>query len=160
MIMSSDGKPAIQTVTLRRPDITELPVLSDLCLRSKAHWGYDAAFMASCVDELTLGPNDLSDTHMVVAETDRIVGVAQVDQDGELVKLFVEPTAMGLGIGGRLFRWAVEAARETGADKMRIEADPEAAAFYERFGAVRIGEAPSGSIPGRVLPLLELALRH
>ena len=30
--------------------------------------------------------------------------------------------------------------------------------FYEHFGARQIGEEPSGSIPGRVLPLLELSL--
>ena len=28
----------------------------------------------------------------------------------------------------------------------------EIAAFYERMGAVRVGEVPSASIPGRVLP--------
>jgi len=38
------------------------------------------------------------------------------------------------------------------------EADPNAAAFYERAGAVRIGEAPSDAVPGRLLPLYEVRL--
>ena len=32
------------------------------------------------------------------------------------------------------------------------------AGFYERNGAVRIGEAPSDAVPGRLLPLCELRL--
>ena len=42
--------------------------------------------------------------------------------------------------------------RAFGATELYIEADPFAAAFYERMGAVRVGEVPSASIPGRVLP--------
>jgi hypothetical protein len=32
------------------------------------------------------------------------------------------------------------------------------AGFYERNGAVRIGEEPSDAVPGRRLPLYELSL--
>ena len=41
---------------------------------------------------------------------------------------------------------------------MTILADPNAAGFYERNDAVRIGEAPSDAVPGRLLPLYELRL--
>ena len=41
---------------------------------------------------------------------------------------------------------------------LTILADPNAAGFYERNGAVRIGEAPSDAVPGRLLPLYELRL--
>ncbi|MEE8545291.1 MAG: hypothetical protein V3T29_05715 [Alphaproteobacteria bacterium] len=34
----------------------EAAALTDLALRSKAHWGYDAAFMAACRAELTVTP--------------------------------------------------------------------------------------------------------
>jgi hypothetical protein len=34
-------------IHLRAPRIDELALLSDLCLRSKAVWGYDAARMGS-----------------------------------------------------------------------------------------------------------------
>ena len=44
------------------------------------------------------------------------------------------------------------------AGRLTILADPNAAAFYERAGAVRIGEAPSDSVPGRLLPLYEVRL--
>ena len=41
----------------------------------------------------------------------------------------------------------------TESETLRVEADPFAAEFYEHVGARRIGEAPSASIAGRVLPL-------
>ena len=65
---------------------------------------------------------------------------------------------MGRGVGARLMRWCVETARNRGGSVLRIEADPQAAPFYERFGAERVGEAPSGSIPGRMLPRMHFAL--
>jgi hypothetical protein len=45
-----------------------------------------------------------------------------------------------------------------GADRMVIEADPDAAPFYRRIGAKDCGLVPSGSIPGRMLPKLLKAL--
>ena len=49
-------------------------------------------------------------------------------------------------------------ARHAGVRQLRIESDPFARAFYERCGAVRVGEVASASIPGRVLPLLTLGV--
>jgi hypothetical protein len=42
--------------------------------------------------------------------------------------------------------------------RLTILADPNAAGFDERNGAVRIGEAPSDAVPGRLLPLYEIRL--
>ncbi len=53
---------------------------------------------------------------------------------------------------------AIGAARRRGAERLTILADPNAAGFYERSGAVRIGDAPSDAVPGRRLPLYELRL--
>ena len=41
-------------IRLRDARQDELQSLTELCLRSKAVWGYDAAFMAACRIELTL----------------------------------------------------------------------------------------------------------
>jgi len=38
-----------------------------------------------------------------------------------------------------------------------IDADPNAEGFYLKMGAERVGESPSGSIPGRMLPLLQVS---
>lgn len=143
---------------LRLARTDEADVLTALCLRSKAHWGYDAAFMRACAVELTVRPGPW----LRVAEVDgRAAGVVEISVAGdvaELEKLFVDPPWIGRGVGGALFGWAVTAAHDAGARMMRIEADPDAVPFYLSRGAEVVGDAPSGSIPGRRLPVLQLAL--
>ncbi len=143
---------------IRTPSVDELPELSDLCFRSKAVWGYDEEFLKACRGELTFSPQDLELTHIAVAGADRKkLGVVQVKiraADAELLKLFVEPQVLRKGTGKALFTWATAISRRMGAHQMIIDADPDAAPFYRRMGARDAGKAPSGSIPGRMLPRL------
>ncbi len=149
-------------ITLREPREDELPSLSALCLRSKAHWGYDDAFMAACVDELTLHPDALTTTHLQLAEDGQgYIGITQVSPKPgglELGLMYVDPNRIGTGAGRLLFDWAKEKARSLGASSMDIVADPNAKTIYEHMGAYLVGEWPSESIPGRMLPLLKLDL--
>ena len=55
-------------MNLRQARTTEPSDLSALCLRSKAHWGYDEECMTACRAELTLGPNDLDENLLRIAE--------------------------------------------------------------------------------------------
>lgn len=150
-------------VTLRPPRPSECPALTELCLISKAHWGYDAAFIEACRAELTVHPSDLTTDRYQVAERDGIVvGVAAFSADGErgqVELMFVDPAAMDQGIGRALMQWLIAEARALGLSAIDIEADPGAAGFYEAMGARRVGEAPSGSIPGRMLPKLVIDLK-
>jgi N-acetylglutamate synthase-like GNAT family acetyltransferase len=149
-------------IQLRDARQNELAALSELCLRSKAVWGYDDAFMMACRTELTLRPEELQSTHFQVAERDRtVVGLAQLKitgTDADLLKLFVEPALFGSGVGRLLFEWATARARGLGAVRMIIEADPGAAAFYEHMGARHAGVAASQSIAGRMLPRMQMDL--
>lgn len=93
---------------------------------------------------------------MTVAVQDgKILGYHAVEgsgPEGELVALFVDPAMIGTGLGGALLEDALEQARRRGFRRLVLDADPGAEGFYARFGALREGEAPSGSLPGRVLP--------
>jgi GNAT superfamily N-acetyltransferase len=147
-------------IQLRDARQDEFPDLSELCLRSKAVWGYDDAFMIACRTELTLRTDELQSTHLQVAVRDSaVVGLAQVKvtgTDADLLKLFVEPALLGSGVGRLLFEWATARARGLGAIRMTIEADPGAAPFYEHMGARHAGLAPSQSIAGRMLPRMQM----
>lgn len=168
-------------VTLRpaRPD--EAGALSALARRSKAHWGYSEAFLAACADELTLTAEQCTPgagrVSVTVAErgTDaaevtagsggaaggRPVGFVALEvtpPEGELLHLFVDPSAIGTGVGHLLLAAATGEARAAGLVALTIDADPHAERFYTGLGAVRTGTVPSGSIPGRVLPRLRLAV--
>ncbi|MEM8775247.1 MAG: GNAT family N-acetyltransferase [Pseudomonadota bacterium] len=148
-------------LSLRAAKHKELSELSALCLRSKAYWGYDEAFMRACRDELTLHPADMSE-NLTVAELDTVVaGVAKVslsENEAELDLLYVDPAFIGRGVGRVLFDWSVQTERKKRAKRLLIDADPNALVIYQNFGAVLIGESPSGSIKGRMLPQLEYLL--
>ena len=148
---------------LRPATPADLPALSALSIRSKAHWGYDAAFMAACRADLTLTEDDLVTRHVQLAERDGTalgtVSVSRCHDPAELSALFVDPPCLGTGLGRQLFDWAVGEARRQNARALRLDSDPHAEAFYLAMGMSRIGQSPSGSIPGRVLPLLEMRLR-
>ena len=89
-------------VELEPAKLTDLPEISALCLRSKAYWGYDAAFMAACEDELTLRPEDLSD-HLIFARNGNVlvgtVCVISNGPDAELAHLYIDPPFIGRGLG-------------------------------------------------------------
>jgi len=118
--------------------------------------------MEACRGELSFEPRDLGLTPIAVAEHDgKPIGVAQlkvVDGEADLLKLFVEPSALRSGTGKALLAWATDAAKKLGATRLTIEADPDAAAFYRRMGAYDVGQAPSRSVPGRMLPKLAMNL--
>ncbi|WP_034657673.1 GNAT family N-acetyltransferase [Chelativorans sp. J32] len=144
---------------LRPPRADEGPALTELCLRSKASHGYDEIFIEACRAELTVDPLQ---PHLVVAELEGVpVGMAEISATGteaELKKLFVEQHLQGKGLGRTLFEWAKAEAMKCGARVLAFDADPGAVAFYEKMGAVIVGRSPSGSIPGRFLPRLQLQL--
>ncbi|MEE4200377.1 GNAT family N-acetyltransferase [Erythrobacter sp.] len=150
-------------LTLRPLREHELADASALCLRSKAYWGYDTTFIEACRTELTLRRRDLVQSTVIAAEQDgRIVGIAQWRSDGrgmEIEKLFVDPDRIGSGIGRALLKRAYARATAAGTAHLIVTADPDAAAFY-RLGFELQGEEASGSIPGRVLPVLTKTLRE
>jgi GNAT superfamily N-acetyltransferase len=150
-------------VSIRNAKPGEGAGLTALCMRSKAHWGYDAEFMRLCGAALTVSEASIAAARVLVA-TDaagRTIGTVSVAEDGDMAELalmFVDPPAMGGGTGRTLFEEVVKLARRLGHRRMTILADPNAAPFYERMGARFVRNAPSDVIPGRTLPLYEYDL--
>lgn len=144
---------------------SEAALLSELAMRSKAHWGYPPAFMAACRDELRYSAAQIGSaryTFVIAERAGEPAGFYALDKasttEVELEALFVEPACIGTGIGRALLRHAVAEATRQGAATLVIQGDPNAAAFYEAAGAVPLGARESGSIPGRMLPVYSLRL--
>ncbi len=151
---------------LRRAAGRDADALSALAFRAKAHWDYDANFMASCKDELSYSREqfDVAGNRTYVYERDgqavAFYVLEQKEHSGiELEALFVEPDCIGQGIGSYLLRHAQAEAALLGAHRLIIQSDPNAAGFYLAAGAVAMGQRESGSIAGRMLPLFELRVR-
>ena len=148
-------------VTLRQAAPEEAEEITALMLRSKAHWGYSKAFMEHCLATLFMERSVIETDTVIVAVSDadsRLLGVQHVicsSPDASLDKLFVDDTAIGMGVGAALYADAVIRAKAQACTRMTIVSDPHAVPFYQSRGAVLIGEVASDSIPGRMLPLLE-----
>ncbi|MFJ5633551.1 GNAT family N-acetyltransferase [Streptomyces goshikiensis] len=139
-----------------RPD--EAEALTALVARSKAYWGYDAEFLASCAGELRVRGAQVAARRIVVAEDadGAVLGLASLEgraPRGELGLLFVEPAAMGRGVGRLLYRDALRRAAELGVRRLLIGSDPHAAGFYRAMGAVpSAGDTGNGLVGFEVVP--------
>ncbi|MFE0805873.1 GNAT family N-acetyltransferase [Streptomyces sp. NPDC058794] len=151
-------------VLIRPARASEAELLGELALRSKAHWGYDAGFLEACREELTVRADEVARRRALVADAGgRVLGFTTLEGEppvGVLGMMFVEPRVIGRGVGRRLFAHTVAAGRDLGFTRLTIDADPNAEPFYRAMGAVRVGQVPSGSVAGRVLPRLALTIER
>ena len=151
-----------ETGAIRRARPEEAQALTDLALRSKAVWGYDQAFLAACRTELTVTAEQIQHSSVFVYEHGRRpLAVYRLDITGaaaEVGLFFVDPAAIGQGVGTRLWRHLIGEARRRGVERIVVESDPNAEGFYLAMGARTVGAVPSRSIANRRLPLMELAL--
>jgi N-acetylglutamate synthase-like GNAT family acetyltransferase len=100
---------------------------------------------------------------MVAEEDGETVGFYQLIADGdkmELEHLWVKPQRLNQGIGKQLMAHAITTAKQKGAKRISIDADPNATAFFLSCGARRVGEppAPVSGQAGRARQLLEISL--
>ncbi len=151
------GCPEPVMIRAARPD--EAAAISELAVRSKGHWGYNRSFLEACRDDLALSPTEIATSPVYVYENDNsLCGFYRLlpagDHAAELDALFVDPSAIGQGVGRRLWEHAVSTAGALGYRELLIQSDPHAEGFYRTMGAKRIGQSASTVSPGRMLPLL------
>lgn len=155
--------PSSPPFVIRRARAGEAQALTELSLRSKAVWGYEASFLARCRRAMTLAPEKIRRRPHYVAEdgTGRLLGFYGLEPEPDgigLDLLFVEPGAIGQGVGRALWQHAVKTARGLGHDRLIVVSDPNAAGFYLKMGCELAGARPSEVQPGRNLPLFRFAL--
>lgn len=148
---------------IRPAEPDEAPFLSDLALRSKAHWHYDPDFIERCRVPLTVSRNLIAESDVFVVEVDgQVAGFCCLIDEGDGVAdidmLFVDPAQIGQGLGKRLWRHAYQCARERGCHTLTVESDTNAEPFYVAMGMTRYGEVESTVQPGRMLPLLRIEI--
>lgn len=155
-----------ESQNIREADPLEAGLLSNLALRSKAHWGYSQDFLDSCQPELTIDAAQIGSGGyqcFVAVDGNSILGFYALDSVSdsayELAALFVEPSHIGTGVGRSLIQHAIQILSKRGASRLIIQGDPNATEFYVAAGARQMGARESGSIPGRYLPLFEIEIK-
>ncbi len=151
------------TLVFQRAAAEHAQLVSELALRSKAFWGYSDEFMRNCKEELSYSAAEIElKEFSLLLVKDEPVGFSVISilqgSSYTLGGLFIEPCHMGRGYGSALLNHAIDRVRQLGGTELCLDADPNATGFYLRHGAVVTGESESGSIPGRLLPAMSIAL--
>jgi N-acetylglutamate synthase-like GNAT family acetyltransferase len=133
-------------LTIRLAEASERDALEGLQRRSSMHEPMYREQLAAHPDAIELPPEQIAAGLVRVAERNgAVVGFAVLLEPSgdacELDGLFVEPQQMRAGIGRRLIDDARRIARERGATRIDVVANPQAVAFYEAVGFVAAGEA-------------------
>ncbi len=150
-------------LTLRFAWFDEAERLTEVAHAAKSFWGYAARDIERWRDELTFTPEliDRWPTWVAVFD-DAVAGVAQLrtEPEFELEALWVDPSAIGQGVGRQLVSCVFKEVIQRKGIRLLIDADPNAEDFYLRLGTARIGEiaAPTSSDPERIRPLLSLSI--
>jgi ribosomal protein S18 acetylase RimI-like enzyme len=133
-------------ISIRLAEPVERGALEDLQRRSSMHDPLYRAQLAADPAAIELPVEQIEAGLVRVAEQDGVVVgfsvLLEATRDGcELDGLFVEPGRMRGGVGRALVDDARRIARERGARRIDVVANPQAVAFYEAVGFVPAGEA-------------------
>ena len=138
--------------------------LTQIAHEAKRHWGYPEHWIKHWESDLTITPEFIENNQVYVAEVDGEIrgfyALCVIDDKAELEHMWVQTAYIGTGIGKDLFLDAMERAAKMNLSEVELSADPNAAGFYERMGATRIGDVDS-EIDGkpRKLPRMKVDVR-
>ena len=146
------------SVTIRGARVSEREALEELQRRSSMHQPMYRAQLSAHPDAIELSAAQILAGTVRVAEQDGMVAgfAVLLERTGdacELDGLFVEPDRMRSGVGRRLVEDATRSAREQGATRIDVVANPQAMAFYDAVGFRPAGEAQTRFGPARRLSL-------
>jgi GNAT superfamily N-acetyltransferase len=141
---------------IRRALPEEASTLTTIALEAKRYWGYPEHWIKHWESDLTVSADFVRDHHVYVAEVEGEIrgfyalcvsgdaeALREPTRKAELEHLWVTPACIGTGIGKELFLDAMERAAALEVRDVEISADPNAAGFYKRMGAMQIGEVES-----------------
>ncbi|MCW2959233.1 MAG: family N-acetyltransferase [Solirubrobacterales bacterium] len=144
---------------IRDARTTERRALEDLQRRSASVSAEDRAVLEAHPDAVVVPAGAITERRLrvVVDGEDRVLGFSLVLPvtvgERELDGLFVEPDAMGRGLGRLLVADVVTRARADGARRLFVVSGPGARGFYEQLGFTLLD-----AVPTRLGPALQLQL--
>ncbi len=143
---------------------TDAKEITQLTMRSKAHWGYTPEQIAAWREELTITPTYIEQNEVFkLTDASKLIGFyTHKPINGHILKLnflFVEPAYIGRGYGGVLLTDFLCRIKTSPYHKVMLDADPNAQAFYKKYGFKVVGKLQS-SIKDRFLPIMEKEIKR
>ncbi|MBF4491015.1 GNAT family N-acetyltransferase [Flavobacterium sp. MR2016-29] len=149
---------------IQKADSSDHEVLTAITKKSKAYWGYSDEQIEIWSEFLTVTKEyiETNSVYKLVLENHIIGYYSFVYQDKTTVKLdnlFILPTYIGKGFGKKLMNDFLRILKSQPINKIVLNAEPNAALFYTKFGFVKIGQIET-SIKDRFLPIMQLQLNE
>ena len=142
-----------------KPDAEDYQKLTEICYKSKKHWGYPEYLIDLWKNELTITPRYIRNHNVFKIENEKgeILGFGSLEKDYnkdlfEITHFSVLPEYMRKNIGKLLLEHIEGQVAHQKA--IKVVSDPNAVAFYQKFGYMKVGEVKSKP-DGRKLPLLK-----
>lgn len=134
--------------------------LTELTLRSKAHWGYSSEQITKWKKDLTIYTDyiDQNEVYKLMNKNQLIGYYSYIEVKENTVKLdniFLEPDFIGKGYGKMMMNHFLLQVKDSGYEAVKLDSEPNTVKFYQNLGFKIVGRLES-SIPNRFLPIMEL----
>ena len=142
-----------------RSEAEDFEKLTELCIKSKKHWGYPDYLIEMWKDDLTITPRYIRNHELIKVVNDKaeILGFGQLEKNGlqgmyEIKHLWIDPDCKDDKIG----RWLLQHLEKKVANKnvIRVIPDPNAIELFKTMGYHKVGEVRRKP-DGMSLPVLK-----
>lgn len=140
----------------------EASELSRIAIESESYWGYDSDFMDKfkIIYQVTKEFIRKNPT-FILYENDKIVGfyALLIKAEGTTVEFFyIQPQCIGKSYGEKMWKHLAAYCKGHNIEEVTLVTSPQAKGFYEKMGAIQIGEVESTLKNGRKIPELKYYL--
>ena len=123
----------------------DFELLKSICIQGKGYWGHSEEWLGELATFFEVNWDYVARGWIrLICLKGRVIGFYGFELDGEgkpkLDHLWLLPEFIGKGIGRIVWSEVLEHARRDGFDSFILDSDPDAAGFYLKMGAVKIGE--------------------
>ncbi|KFF20345.1 GNAT family N-acetyltransferase [Flavobacterium hydatis] len=151
-------------MTIEKANITDHEILTEITKKSKAYWGYSAEQILQWDKNLTITKEYIKDNYVFkLLGEDLIIGYYSyfIEEKHNVIldNLFIRPEYIGKGFGKYLMDDFLNRIKESKFEKITLDSEPNAEAFYSKVGFVKVGEFET-SIKNRFMPIMEMKLEE
>lgn len=134
-------------MNIRRAYPKEADILTDLAVESEAYWGYDKKFLDTFKIIYKVSEDYIiNNPTFVLEDNDQLIGFYSIVESGEGVVLeyfYIDPSYIRKGYGKILWDHLIEFCKNRGILELDFVVSNEAMPFYEKMGAIKVGEIKS-----------------
>lgn len=145
-------------VNIRKAEVSEAELLTDIAARSEAYWGYGKDFMDSFRIQYKVTEEMIDSQPTFIMEENGVVigfyNLLSSDMETSLEYFYIETGYIGKGYGKLLWQHMADYCKNQGIREIAFVTSPQAVGFYTRMGAVQTGETDSIVLTKRRIPKL------